>query len=54
MLKKAMYAALLVGATFGSCFTSCCDLKLPDIPNLGGCFSAKPCELLILLLGGIA
>jgi fucose permease len=51
MLKKAMYAALLVGATFGSCFPNCCDLKLP---NLGKCFSAQPCELLFALLGGIA
>jgi hypothetical protein len=47
-MKKALFAALLVGASFG-CFPNCCDLKLP---NLGKCFSVQPCQLLFLLLGG--
>ena len=46
-LKKALFAAMLVGFTYGSCFPNCCDLKLPL-----GCFKAQPCELLLLLLGG--
>lgn len=49
-MKKALFAAILVGMSFGSCFPNCCDLKLP---NLGKCFSAQPCELLFLLLGGV-
>jgi hypothetical protein len=50
MLKKAMYAALLVGISYG-CLPNCCDLKLP---NLGKCFKAQPCEILFALLGGIS
>jgi hypothetical protein len=48
-LKKAMFVAMLVGVTYG-CLPNCCDL---DLPNLGKCFSAQPCELLLLLLGGL-
>lgn len=50
-LKKALFAAVLVGVSFGGCFPNCCDLKLP---NLGKCFSAQPCTLLFTLLGGAA
>jgi len=49
-LKKAMFAAVLVGVSFGGCFPNCCDLKLP---NLGKCFSVQPCTLLFTLLGGV-
>jgi hypothetical protein len=49
-LKKAMFAALLVGVSYG-CFPNCCSLKLP---NLGKCFKAQPCEILFALLGGIS
>jgi hypothetical protein len=57
-LKKAAYAALLVGMTFG-CLPNCCSLKLPNLcdlklPNLGKCFKAQPCEILFALLGGIS
>jgi hypothetical protein len=50
-LKRAVFAALLVGMTFGCCIPNCCDLKLP---NLGKCFKAQPCEILFALLGGIS
>ncbi len=49
-MKKALFAALMVGVSYG-CFPSCCNLKLP---NLGKCFSAQPCTLLFSLLGGTA
>jgi hypothetical protein len=49
-LKKAMFAALLVGISYG-CLPNCCDLKLP---NLGKCFKAQPCEILFALLGGLS
>lgn len=48
-LKKMLLVAL-VGVTFSCCMPNCCDLKLP---NLGKCFKAQPCELLLLLLGGL-
>jgi len=49
-LKKALFAAMLVGIAYGSCLPNCCNMNLP---NLGKCFSAQPCELLLLLLGGL-
>ncbi len=48
-LKKALFVALLVGVTYG-CFPNCCDMSFP---NLGKCFKAQPCELILLLLGGL-
>ena len=48
-LKKALLVAMFVGVTYG-CFPNCCDL---DLPNLGKCFKAQPCELILLLLGGL-
>jgi hypothetical protein len=47
-------AAVLIGMTFGCCIPNCCNVKLPNICNLGKCFTADPCELLFLLLGGLA
>jgi hypothetical protein len=51
-LKKVLFVAMLVGVTYG-CFPNCCDLELPNLCSLGKCFSAQPCELLLLLLGGL-
>jgi len=49
-LKKVLFAAMVVGVTYGCCMPNCCNMNLP---NLGKCFSAQPCELLLLLLGGL-
>jgi hypothetical protein len=48
-LKKALFVAMLVGFTYGSCFPNCCNLQFPFLK----CFKAQPCELLLMLLGGL-
>jgi hypothetical protein len=54
-LKRVQFAVVLVGMMLGCCIPlNCCKWELPNICNLGKCFSADPCELLFLLLGGLA